>query len=63
MMEGLNWRKSSHSGNSGGNCAEVATLPGAAFVRDSKNPDGPCLAFGRLAWEAFAASLRAGERR
>ena len=30
------------------------------LVRDSKNPDGPRLAFGRSAWEAFAASLLAG---
>ena len=28
-------------------------------VRDSKNPDGARLAFGREAWEAFAASLKA----
>ena len=61
-MEGLNWRKSNYSGNSGGNCAEVANLPGAVLVRDSKNPDGPRLAFGHTAWEAFAASLRAGGR-
>jgi hypothetical protein len=62
-MERMNWRKSSHSGNSGGNCAEATAVPGAVLVRDSKNPDGPHLAFGRPAWEAFAASLRAGERR
>ena len=57
-MEGLTWRKSSYSGNSGGNCAEVAGVPGAVLVRDSKNPDGPRLVLGRSAWEAFAASLR-----
>jgi len=62
-MEGMNWRKSSHSGNSGGNCAEVDAVRGAVLVRDSKNPDGPCLAFGHSVWEAFAVSLRAGERR
>jgi Domain of unknown function (DUF397) len=62
-MERMNWRKSSYSGNSGGNCAEIAAVPAAVLVRDSKNPDGPRLAFGRSAWEAFAASLRAGERR
>jgi Domain of unknown function (DUF397) len=28
-------------------------------VRDSKDPDGACLAFGREAWEAFAARLKA----
>jgi hypothetical protein len=62
-MERMNWRKSSYSGNSGGNCAEVAGVRDAVLVRDSKNPDGPRLAFGRSAWQAFAVSLRAGERR
>jgi len=62
-MERMNWRKSSFSGNSGGNCAEVAAARGAVLVRDSKNQDGPRLAFGRSAWQAFAVSLRAGERR
>jgi Domain of unknown function (DUF397) len=28
-------------------------------VRDSKDPDGAHLAFGREAWEAFAARLKA----
>ena len=41
----MNWRKNSDSGNSGGNCTEVATVPGAVLVRDSKNPRGPVLAF------------------
>ena len=40
-MEGMNWRKSSYSGNSGGNCTEVATVPGAVLVRDSKDPAVP----------------------
>jgi hypothetical protein len=62
-MERMNWRKSSYSGNSGGNCAEVAAVRDAVLVRDSKNPDGPRLEFGRSAWQAFAVSLRAGERR
>ena len=55
----MNWRKSSYSGNSGGNCTEVATVPGAVLVRDSKDPHGPVLAFGREAWDAFAAAVKA----
>jgi hypothetical protein len=35
------WRKSSHSGGNGGNCIEVASLPGVVAVRDSKDPHGP----------------------
>ena len=40
------WRKSSYSGANGGNCVEVADGPGSVLVRDSKDPDGPRLAFG-----------------
>jgi Domain of unknown function (DUF397) len=57
------WRKSSYSGGNGGNCVEVAETPGIVLVRDSKNPDGPRLAFGQHAWEAFAATMKAGARR
>ena len=35
-------------------------VPGAVLVRDSKDPDGPRLAFSRQAWEAFAARVKAG---
>jgi len=30
------------------------------LVRDSKDPRGPVLAFGREAWDAFATALKAG---
>jgi len=53
------WRKSSHSGSGGGDCTEVASTPGAVLIRDSKDPDGPCLAFGPRAWRKFAARLKA----
>ncbi|WP_149263397.1 DUF397 domain-containing protein [Actinomadura sp. K4S16] len=39
----LRWRKSSYSGGSGGECVEVAAGAGCVLVRDSKDPDGPCL--------------------
>jgi len=58
-MEGMNWRKSSYSGNSGGNCTEVANVLGAVLIRDSKDPRSPVLAFGREAWETFAAAVQA----
>jgi len=61
-MEDMNWRKSSYSGNSGGNCTEVAAVPGAVLVRDSRDPHGPVLAFGHAAWKAFAAAVRVGAR-
>jgi len=56
------WRKSSYSGSNGGNCVEVAdNLPGVVAVRDSKDPDGPVLAFTPDDWQAFTAAIKAGE--
>jgi hypothetical protein len=56
------WRKSSYSGTTGGNCVEVAqNLPGAVAMRDSKDPDGPKLAFGLDEWLAFTAGVKAGD--
>ena len=47
------WRKSSHSGQSG-NCVEVArNLPGLVAVRDSKTPDGAQLMISQEAWRVF----------
>jgi hypothetical protein len=55
------WRTSSYSGSNGGNCVEVATLPGRSLaVRDSKNPDGPVLTFSRAEWRSFTAALKLG---
>jgi hypothetical protein len=55
------WRKSSHSGGSGGNCVEVAeNLPGVVAVRDSRSP-GPVLVLGREEWALFIAAVRTGE--
>ena len=45
----MNWRKSTYSGANGGNCVEVGNTANVVAVRDSKNPDGPRLAFGREA--------------
>lgn len=56
----MTWRKSSYSGNNGANCVEIGNAAHLIAVRDSKDPEGPRLAFGRAAWEAFAAKLKAG---
>jgi hypothetical protein len=58
----MNWRKSTYSGNSGGNCAEVAVARGVVLVRDSKDVHGPRLAFGVRSWEAFASAVKAVAR-
>ena len=55
------WRKSSYSGNNGGQCVEVAVnLPGVVAVRDSKNP-GPALVLPPAAFEAMTMAIRAGQ--
>ncbi|WP_030728716.1 DUF397 domain-containing protein [Streptomyces sp. NRRL S-237] len=67
------WRKSTYSGTTGGECVECAPLGAAAWskasysgttggdgqvaVRDSKNPDGPVFAVTADAFTAFVRSL------
>ena len=61
-LEAAQWRKSSYSGGSGGNCVEVArNRPGIVAVRDSKDPRGPRLILTPAEWSAFTAGVRAGE--
>jgi hypothetical protein len=62
-LTGAAWRKSSYSGNDGGNCVEVArNLPGVAAVRDSKDPHGPVLVVTPEEWRAFADTVKLGPR-
>ncbi|MBC6459447.1 DUF397 domain-containing protein [Actinomadura sp. HBU206391] len=56
-LSGLRWRKSSRSTDNGGNCVELAALPGMVAVRDSKNPEGGVLFFPRKTFRAFTAEL------
>jgi len=57
------WRKSSYSNGQGGNCTEVAAVPGGVAIRDSKFPDGPALKFAPEQWRAFVATVRDGDAR
>lgn len=54
------WRKSSHSQQEV-NCVEVALEPGAAAVRDSKNPNGSPLVLSDTQWGAFINGVKAGQ--
>lgn len=56
----LIWRKSTRSG-AAGHCVEVADVPAAVLVRDSKDAAGPVLSFGAPDWNGFIAGIRAGE--
>ncbi|MCF3184481.1 DUF397 domain-containing protein [Streptomyces polychromogenes] len=53
MSTTLEWFKSSHSGDEGGQCLEVATTPTTVHVRDSKVEDGPVLDLGPASWAAL----------
>jgi hypothetical protein len=53
------WRKSSYSGNNGGDCIETASVAGAVLIRDTKDHGaGPVLGFPPAAWAAFTAALK-----
>ena len=53
----VNWRKSTHSDASGGQCVEVG-LDGMVLVRDTANRDGVTLSVPAAAWQDFTVSLR-----
>jgi hypothetical protein len=56
---GLKWRTASQCG--GGNCVLIAELPdGRIAMRDSKQADGPILAFDVAAWRDFVSAVRSG---
>jgi hypothetical protein len=55
----LTWRKSTHSGANGGDCIEVASADKSLIaIRDSKDPNGPNLAFTKPMWQSFVQRLR-----
>lgn len=58
--ETLTWAKAKASG-AGNNCVEVARTPDGVFLRDSKDPAGPILAFNCAEWAAFLNGARNGE--
>lgn len=51
------WRKSTYSDASGGQCVEVAS-DGMVMVRDTTDRDGGTLAFSTAAWERFLGAIR-----
>jgi hypothetical protein len=60
-MEGtsaLSWRKSSYSGNNGGNCVEVSDTARAVPVRDTTDRDGAVLTIPAADWRRFTATIK-----
>jgi hypothetical protein len=63
MNDTYEWRLSSYTGQ-GNSCVEVAdNLPGTVAVRDSKDRQGPILAFTAEEWAVFTAAIKAGRVR
>ncbi|NVI90427.1 DUF397 domain-containing protein [Actinomadura sp. BRA 177] len=73
-LTAVNWRKSSLSGNNGGQCVEVAVARGrdcgaankvdeefVVLVRDSKNPEREPQVFTVAEWDAFLDGVRLRE--
>ncbi|TDB74609.1 DUF397 domain-containing protein [Actinomadura sp. KC216] len=59
-MNGVTWRKSSHSGSFGGDCVEVTMVGDRNAVRDSKNPQGDHLTIDRDSWAALVSQIKQG---
>jgi hypothetical protein len=59
--EELRWFTSSFSGGNGENCVEVAFLPDAVAVRDTKDRAQPSHRHSPSSWTEFLAAVRAGE--
>lgn len=59
---GMTPQKSGSRTSNGGGCVEVARPPVAVVaVRDSKDPEGPVLAFSPAAWQTFTSGLKSGD--
>ena len=57
----LKWHKSSFSGSTN-DCIEVADGTGSVVhVRDSKDREGPVLAFTSSAWRTFVTGVQSGK--
>jgi hypothetical protein len=54
----MDWRKSSYSGATGGDCLEAASAASLVLVRDTVDRAGVTLSMSGAAWTAFLATLR-----
>jgi hypothetical protein len=56
------WHRSSRSTDNGGEPVKGAVAEPLFLARDSKNPDGPILAFSSFTWNALITSIKAGRQ-
>lgn len=59
-LAGLEFRKSSYSSSTGGNCIEVAASSRGMLVRDSKDTSGPVLRFAPQDFGALVQAVKDG---
>jgi hypothetical protein len=59
-IDDLTWRKAQRSGEEGDHCVELASLPEAIAVRDSKHPEAGHLTVSRALFRK--AVMRADRR-
>ena len=56
--DSADWRKSTYSGNNGGQCVEVGTAVSVVVVRDTTDRAGAVLAVPAGAWRTLLAEVR-----
>jgi hypothetical protein len=54
------WQTSSYSGENG-DCVQIKRTPNSVAARDSKDPDGPALAFSSDDFDAFLSAVKSGK--
>jgi hypothetical protein len=54
------WRRSRHSGSTGGQCVEVAADGGLVRIRDSKDPGGPQVVVSAECWRRSVSGFATG---
>lgn len=58
-FDGVRWRKSSYSDESGGvHCVEIGRMENNIVVRDSKNPGSGSLSFSLHEWGTFTTGIK-----
>ncbi|HEU4954465.1 MAG TPA: DUF397 domain-containing protein [Gemmatimonadales bacterium] len=60
-LSNAHWRKATRTTNNGGACVELAAFSEAVAVRDSKDPEGPHLAFAPREWSSLLTRVKSGD--